>query len=165
MTDLFAQRLHDATPKLRRYFAARGLREEAEDLAAEVALKAVAARAKYDPVKPLLPWLLTIAHRVRVDFWRERYGRMPTVEEPKPMLGHNGGPPLDEDEEEIHTGCEPGKLRAHERCNSKEQHTFELEIERRERHEVRERLFAILTPDERRSFELFAEGLAYGDVA
>ena len=61
------------SPQLHRFFASRlGSRADADDMLQEVWLRIHRVRHTYRPGAPLLPWLYSIAHRVRVDNHRKR---------------------------------------------------------------------------------------------
>ena len=61
------------SPRLYRFFANKlGSRADADDMLQEVWLRIHRVRHTYRPGAPLLPWLYSIAHRVRVDNYRKR---------------------------------------------------------------------------------------------
>ena len=70
------------SPRLYQYFIAQtSQREEAWDLVQDCWLRIHKARHTYRPSEPLLPWIYAIAHRTRVDQYRNRR-RMRLVELP-----------------------------------------------------------------------------------
>lgn len=163
MTSLIAQAVVALWSELVGWFRKEGFAPDvAEDCAQQTCERALKSAAAFRGDCTPRTWLYEIAHCVRADHLKGRYqGTKPPDD--KPMLGHNGWPPFDDGAP--HTGCEPGKLRFHEVCYSEEQHAFEREIELRERSQAWERLKPALTPDERRSAELLAEGFTPGEVA
>jgi RNA polymerase sigma-70 factor (ECF subfamily) len=62
-------RLRQMVRKRRQFFTA----EEVEDLVQEILLSVHAVRATYDPKRPFMPWLSTIAHNRLVDSARRYY--------------------------------------------------------------------------------------------
>jgi RNA polymerase sigma-70 factor (ECF subfamily) len=61
------------SPQLHRFFARPlGSRADADDMLQEVWLRIHRVRHTYRPGAPLLPWLYSIAHRVRADNYRKR---------------------------------------------------------------------------------------------
>src|SRR5579872_5371550 len=61
-------------PPLLRFFRAQGSsREHAEDLLQETWLRLHRARHTYRPGEPVLPWVYSIARRVRVDHYRRNF--------------------------------------------------------------------------------------------
>ena len=68
--------LKEITPKLRQIVRRRRqffTDEEVEDQTQEILLSVHAVRATFDPRRPLMPWLLTIAHNRLVDSARRYY--------------------------------------------------------------------------------------------
>jgi RNA polymerase sigma-70 factor (ECF subfamily) len=68
--------LREITPKLRQIVRRRRqffTAEEVEDLVQEVLLSIHAVRATYDPRRPFMPWLSTIAHNRLIDSARRFY--------------------------------------------------------------------------------------------
>ena len=68
--------LKEITPKLRQIVRRRRqffTDKEVEDQTQEILLSVHAVRATFDPRRPLLPWLLTIAHNRLVDSARRYY--------------------------------------------------------------------------------------------
>ncbi len=63
----------------RRCFYLLGDPVEAEDAAQETFLRAFQARERYDPARPVRPWLLTMATRHCIDRLRRRQRRGPEV--------------------------------------------------------------------------------------
>src|SRR5882672_886675 len=62
------------SPQLYRFFASQmGSTNEAEDMLQEVWLRIHRVRHTYRPGEPVLPWVYSIAHRVRVDNYRKRH--------------------------------------------------------------------------------------------
>ena len=60
-------------PGLLRYFRSQeASREHAEDLLQDTWLRIHRGRSSYRPTEPALPWILTIARRVRVDSFRRQ---------------------------------------------------------------------------------------------
>jgi RNA polymerase sigma factor (sigma-70 family) len=73
----YGELLSLVTPHLRKVIRSRRPflnAEDIEDLVQDVLLSLHAVRATYDPQRPFMPWLLTIAHNRMVDAAR-RYGR------------------------------------------------------------------------------------------
>ena len=65
-------------PRLARFFAQLGVPEaERDDLFQETCLRIYRAAGAYDPRRPFLPWALTVARRVMLNWHR---ARKPTVE-------------------------------------------------------------------------------------
>ena len=64
-----AAKLRQMVRKRRRFFTA----EEIEDLVQEILLSVHAVRATFDPKRPFLPWLSTIAHNRLIDSARRYY--------------------------------------------------------------------------------------------
>lgn len=62
-------RLRQMVRKRRQFFTA----EEVEDLVQEILLSIHAVRATYDPKRPFMPWLSTIAHNRLIDSARRFY--------------------------------------------------------------------------------------------
>jgi RNA polymerase sigma-70 factor, ECF subfamily len=61
------------SPLLYRFFASQlGNRAEADDMLQDAWLRIHRVRHTYRPGAPLLPWLYSIAHRVRIDNYRKR---------------------------------------------------------------------------------------------
>lgn len=68
--------LREITPKLRQMVRKRRqffTAEEIEDLVQEILLSIHAVRATYDPKRPFMPWLSTIAHNRLIDSARRFY--------------------------------------------------------------------------------------------
>jgi RNA polymerase sigma factor (sigma-70 family) len=68
--------LREITPKLRQMVRKRRqffTAEEVEDLVQEILLSIHAVRATYDPNRPFMPWLSTIAHNRLIDSARRFY--------------------------------------------------------------------------------------------
>jgi len=68
--------LRQVTPKLRQMVRRRRqffTAEEIEDLVQEILLSIHAVRATYDPDRPFMPWLSTIAHNRLIDSARRFY--------------------------------------------------------------------------------------------
>ena len=68
--------LREVTPKLRQMVRKRRqffTAEEIEDLVQEILLSVHAVRATFDPKRPFLPWLSTIAHSRLIDSARRYY--------------------------------------------------------------------------------------------
>lgn len=70
LLSLITPQLRNIIRSRRRFLSA----EDIEDLVQDVLLSLHAVRATYDPRRPFMPWLLTIAHNRLVDAAR-RYGR------------------------------------------------------------------------------------------
>jgi len=84
------------SPQLHRFFASRlGSRADADDMLQEVWLRIHRVRHTYRPGAPLLPWLYSIAHRVRVDNHRKRRrtAREVGVDMLPEPAGHGSWPP------------------------------------------------------------------------
>lgn len=80
----YAGLLSEIAPVLRKLLRARFRylgREDLEDIVQEVLLAIHAVRATYDPARPFLPWLITIANNRAIDTIR-RLARRSTREEP-----------------------------------------------------------------------------------
>jgi RNA polymerase sigma-70 factor (ECF subfamily) len=81
-------------------FRMLGHREDAEDVAQEVFLRAFRNLNQWDRVRPLMPWLLTIAAN-RCRTWLSRFGRRPIsaefVEEARDRTHPAGGSDLAEE--------------------------------------------------------------------
>jgi RNA polymerase sigma-70 factor, ECF subfamily len=59
------------SPQMFQFFLAQvRSRSDAQDLLQDLWLRVHKARATYRPGEPLLPWIYTIAHRVRIDAYR-----------------------------------------------------------------------------------------------
>jgi RNA polymerase sigma-70 factor (ECF subfamily) len=73
----YARLLREIAPRLRQFIRSQRRTLNAadvEDLVQDVLLSLHAVRATYDPQRPFMPWLLSIAHNRLVDAAR-RYGR------------------------------------------------------------------------------------------
>jgi len=81
----------------RRCYYLLGDADEADDAAQETFVRAYAARARYDPSRPVRPWLLTIATRHCLDRLRARARREATLPwdaaatQPDPAPGPEAG--------------------------------------------------------------------------
>ena len=72
----YGRLLREVTPKLRQMVRKRRqffTAEEVEDLVQEILLSVHAVRATYDPKRPFMPWLSTIAHNRLIDSARRYY--------------------------------------------------------------------------------------------
>ncbi len=76
---LYREELPSVWSFLRR-MGARGA--ELEDLSQEVFVKVYRSYPRYDPSRPLRPWLLGIAFRVAADFLRLAYHQRESLQEP-----------------------------------------------------------------------------------
>lgn len=65
---------------------------DAEDLAQETFLKAFRALPSYDAARPLLPWLLRIAHNAAVDFLRARKPQALSLDDEAALEAADPGP-------------------------------------------------------------------------
>ena len=81
--------LREITPRLRQMVRRRRqffTAEEVEDLVQEILLSIHAVRATYDPNRPFMPWLSTIAHNRLIDsarrFYRGKSNEVPMDELP-----------------------------------------------------------------------------------
>jgi RNA polymerase sigma-70 factor (ECF subfamily) len=71
--DAAAALVNRLSPQLHQFFAGPlGSRADAEDMLQDVWLRIHRVRHTYRPAAPLLPWVYSIAHRVRVDSYRKR---------------------------------------------------------------------------------------------
>jgi RNA polymerase sigma factor (sigma-70 family) len=73
----YARLLREIAPRLRQFIRSQRRTfnaADAEDLVQDVLLSLHTVRATYDPQRPFMPWLLSIAHNRMVDAAR-RYGR------------------------------------------------------------------------------------------
>ena len=74
----------EVAPRLRRFFLQGGTpRAAADELLQQTFLRLHVARGRYHPGEPVLPWLFTIAYRVRVDYWRRTAVRAETFLDPE----------------------------------------------------------------------------------
>jgi RNA polymerase sigma-70 factor (ECF subfamily) len=71
-------------PRLDRFYAQFGVAEsDRDDLFQESCLKLYRAAASYDPQRPFLPWALTVARRVMLNWVRARKPTVPLDEAPE----------------------------------------------------------------------------------
>lgn len=69
--DAAAEIVDTLSPQMFQFFMAQARsRSDAEDLLQDLWLRIHNARSTYRPGEPLLPWIYTIAHRVRIDAYR-----------------------------------------------------------------------------------------------
>lgn len=72
----YAQLLSELLPIMRRVVAHKWPRElDAEDIVQEILASVHAVRRTYDPSRPFMPWLMTIAMRRMADAARQKYSR------------------------------------------------------------------------------------------
>ncbi|MEK6238057.1 MAG: sigma-70 family RNA polymerase sigma factor [Planctomycetales bacterium] len=87
--------------------AAVARRHDAEDLLQQVALETARSFDNYDPQRPFLPWVLTIARRQVIRFY-EGQGKELTIFTPatlEMLADHHAGTSTAEDERQALAGC------------------------------------------------------------
>jgi RNA polymerase sigma-70 factor (ECF subfamily) len=85
----FARRLAEAAPRLVR-FARRlcGRADGADDLCQDTARRALERRDRYDPSRPIVPWLCRVAFRL----WLDRRARITTSVAPESLADRSRDP-------------------------------------------------------------------------
>jgi len=72
----YAKFLQNITPLLRRIISGRLANAEAEDVVQEILISIHKARHTYDGLRPIMPWLLSIANFRITDHLRKHYAQM-----------------------------------------------------------------------------------------
>ena len=88
--DAFRELFRRWTPRLFSYFSAMNS-DSAMDLVQETWIKVIRAHGRYDPSRPLRPWIFRIASRVRTDLFRSWAWKLRTLTA-RPVHDEAGAP-------------------------------------------------------------------------